>query len=61
MAAPERVLAGLQARVTDEHLQKIISKGGEAVGMSETMPGWDEVLSPEEVDLMVQKVRGLGG
>lgn len=50
-----------QQSVSDEHLRLVIEEGGEAVGMSPIMPGWSEVLSAEEIDLMVQKVRSFGG
>ena len=46
-----------QDSVDDAHIEKVIAKGGTAVGLSATMVGWEAMLSPEEIKAMVQKVR----
>jgi len=54
---PDFTSADWQVRVTDEDLRRVIALGGEAVGMSAVMPGWEGVLSDQEIDLMVEKIR----
>lgn len=49
-----------QQSVTDAQLREVVAKGGEAVGKSPIMPGWEDVLSAEEIDAMVSKVRSFG-
>jgi len=44
---------------TDYHLYNVISQGGPAVGRSATMPGWDSVLSPQEMWDLVAYIRQL--
>ena len=50
-----------QARVDDAYLRRVITQGGFGVGLSQAMPGSpDLVAHPEQVDALVQVVRGLG-
>lgn len=49
--------AAWQAKVTDEHIAKVIKDGGAAVGLSPTMTAWGSALSEEELTAMVKKVR----
>lgn len=49
-----------QAKVDDARLSKVITDGGGAVGLSPMMAPWGSVLSPDEVLLMVKKVRSFG-
>ena len=51
---------GWQAKVDDAHLAKVITSGGASVGLSAMMAPWGAVLSTEEVQLMVKKVRSFG-
>jgi len=46
-----------QAKVDDAHIAGVISKGGAAYGLSGSMPPWGAVLSQEEIDGMVKKIR----
>jgi cbb3-type cytochrome c oxidase subunit III len=45
------------AQRTDRDLYNVISQGGGAVERSPTMPGWGEVLSPQEIWDLVAYVR----
>jgi hypothetical protein len=50
-----------QASVTDEHIAKIISYGGAAVGMAPIMPANPDLVDkPEVVAALVKTVRGFG-
>lgn len=49
-----------QAKVDDNHIVKVIKEGGAAVGLSGTMPPWGAVLSDDEVNGLVAKIRGWG-
>ncbi len=49
-----------QAKVTDEHLAKVIKEGGPAVGLSATMAPWGAVVSDAELKNLVQYVRSFG-
>ncbi len=49
--------AAWQAATNDERIAKVITNGGASVGLSAMMAPWGSVLSPEEVKLMVGKVR----
>jgi mono/diheme cytochrome c family protein len=46
-----------QAKVDDAHLVKVLQKGGAAVGLSATMPAWGGVLTDEEINGLVKKIR----
>lgn len=46
-----------QAKVDDAHIAGVISKGGAAYGLSGSMPPWGAVLSQEEIDGLVKKIR----
>lgn len=49
-----------QAKVDDAHIYGVIEKGGAAYGLSGTMPPWGAVLSKDEMDGLVKKVRSWG-
>lgn len=50
-----------QKGVTDEHIEKIISYGGAAVGKSATMPSNPDLMGkPEVVAAIREIIRGLG-
>ena len=49
-----------QQRVSDAHIETVVSKGGAALGLSGQMPSWERVLTPAELVLMVQKIRSFG-
>lgn len=54
-------LADWQAGVTDEHIEKIIAEGGQAVGLSLLMPGNPDLVGkPEVIKALRAHVRGLG-
>ena len=46
-----------QASVDDAHIAKVIKEGGMAVGLSSTMAPWGAVMSDEEINNMVAKIR----
>lgn len=48
----------LSAR-TDEHLIKVVTNGGSAVGLDEGMPPFSTLLSPDEIKGVVAYVRQL--
>jgi caa(3)-type oxidase subunit IV len=52
--------AGWQDKVDDEHLKKVITEGGAAVGLSPLMAP-NPSLNPEQVDALVAKIRELKG
>jgi len=53
-------LATWQAGVTDEHIEKIIAEGGQAVGLSMLMPANPDLTSkPEVIKALRARVRGL--
>lgn len=43
--------------LSDEHLIKVISKGGTSVGLSQLMPAWEGVLQPEDIQNVVEYIR----
>jgi mono/diheme cytochrome c family protein len=47
------------ASLTDEHLRKVIEKGGASVGKSPLMAGWGAVLSPQDIADVVAHIRKL--
>lgn len=52
--------AAWQAKVTDEHLTRVIVEGGAAVGMSELMPASPDLADkPEVVKQLIAKIRSL--
>jgi cytochrome c5 len=52
--------AAWQAKVTDEHLRKVIVQGGASVGLSPLMaPNPDLAAHPSTVDGLVKLIRGL--
>jgi mono/diheme cytochrome c family protein len=50
--------AGWQGKVDDAHIAKIIKSGGAAVGLSPMMAPWGGVLTDEEIQQIVKKIRG---
>lgn len=55
-------LASWQASVTDEHIEKTIVEGGQAVGLSMLMVGNPDLASkPDVVKALRAHVRSLGG
>jgi len=54
--------ASWQSSVTDEHIEKIIAEGGQAVGLSMLMPANPDLASkPEVIKALRAHVRSLGG
>ena len=49
-----------QAKVDDAHLVKVITYGGQSVGLSASMSAWGSILSLEEVLALVNKIRVWG-
>ena len=49
-----------QAKVTDEHIYKVIKEGGTAVGLNAAMAPWGAVVSDEEIKNLVLYVRHFG-
>lgn len=49
-----------QAKVDDAHIAKVITGGGASAGLSAQMPPWGSVLSPEEIQAIVKKIRAFG-
>jgi cytochrome c oxidase cbb3-type subunit 3 len=47
-------------KLDDEHLQKIIRKGGVGVGRSAFMPMWEEELSEEQINDVVAYLKVIG-
>lgn len=45
---------------SNEALHKVISKGGYEAGLSTLMPPWEGVLTEEEIDALVDHIKGLG-
>lgn len=48
-----------QEEVTDEHLEKVITEGGPAVGLSPTMTGFGHALKGEDLDNVIAYIRSL--
>ena len=46
-----------QSEVSDAHLVKVIKEGGASVGLSATMAPWGGVLSDQEIQEMIKKLR----
>jgi len=46
-----------QASRTDDDLANVILKGGAAVGQSEIMPPWEDVLEQAEIDSIIEYIR----
>ena len=49
--------AAWQGKVDDAHIAKTIKTGGSSVGLSPMMAPWGGVLSDEEIQLIVKKIR----
>jgi cytochrome c oxidase cbb3-type subunit 3 len=47
------------SELTDDHLRRAISDGGDAVESSELMPAWGKTLSAQEIDELVLYLRKL--
>ena len=52
---------GWQKSVSDEHIEKVLTGGGGAVGLSTVMPAWGGVLSKDQIKALTKKIRELGG
>jgi len=50
-----------QETKSDEHLIKVISKGGAALGLDPAMPPWEAALDEKQIDGLVKHIRTLGG
>jgi len=48
------------AKVDDAHIVKVITYGGQSVGLSGSMAAWGSILSQEEVLALVQMIRKWG-
>lgn len=46
-----------QAKVDDDYLRKVISKGGPAVGLAPLMTGWGHALNAQQLDDVVAFIR----
>jgi len=42
--------------LSNEHLTKVISKGGPAVGLSALMPAWEGILQPEDIQNVIEYI-----
>ncbi|MGI9535283.1 MAG: c-type cytochrome [Thermodesulfobacteriota bacterium] len=42
--------------LSNEHLTKVISKGGTSVGLSALMPAWEGVLQPEDITNVIEYI-----
>lgn len=51
--------AAWQAKVTDEHIAKVIKEGGAPNGLSGTMPPWGAVLKDDEIAEVVKHIRAM--
>lgn len=51
--------ADWQAKVTDEHLFRVISEGGPAVQLHSDMPAWNRQLSKRQIKDLVDYIRTL--
>jgi len=58
-AMPDLTAPALQMRLTDVQLERVIRKGGPAIGLSEGMPPWEDVYNDAEIKALVQYVRSL--
>lgn len=47
-----------QASVDDSRIRKVISEGGASVGLSATMAPWGSMVQGEELEKMLETVRG---
>ncbi len=49
-----------QGKVDDAHIVGVLEKGGEAYGLSGSMPAWGGILSKGEIEGLVKKIRVWG-
>ena len=42
--------------LSNEHLTKVISKGGPSVGLTALMPAWEGVLQPEDIQNVIEYI-----
>jgi high-affinity iron transporter len=45
------------AQLTDDYLYTVIAKGSAALGGTSAMPGWDHILTPEQIRALVAYIR----
>ena len=60
MAVPDFGSAGFQTGRSDDQLYTAIDQGGQAIGRSALMPPWGTVLTPKEMQALVELVRQMG-
>mgnify|MGYP002621377683 CR=1 FL=1 len=48
-----------QAKVDDDHIRKVISQGGAAVGLSPLMTPWGHVVKGDDLENVVAYIRSL--
>lgn len=58
---PDFTSAEWQRSVTDTEVHQVIRDGGAPFGKSSNMPSWEELLPPQEIDLMVAYIRTFSG
>lgn len=51
--------AAMMSKIDDVQIKEAITRGGDAVGKSELMPGWGEVLSEDQINGLVKYLRTL--
>ena len=51
--------ADWQAKVTDDHLFRVISEGGPAAKLHQDMPAWGLRLSRKQIEGLVEHIRSL--
>lgn len=51
--------AGYMRTRSEETLRKVITEGGQSVGLSPVMVGWQATLKPEEIDAVLAFVQSL--
>ena len=57
---PDFTSPAWQAKVTDEHIARVVTEGGLAVGLSPEMPPWGSFFSEEEKPFLIKKIRSFG-
>jgi cytochrome c553 len=54
---PDFTSSEWQDRVTDDYLRRVIVEGGDAVGISEQMPAWEDFFNEAEMTTLIRKLR----
>lgn len=57
LKVPSFADAARMATLTDDYLYTVIAKGSAALGGTSAMPGWDHVLTPEEIRALIAYLR----